>query len=90
MTQHAPAQDDGKQQDSKQVPFWRGEWASFAMMILLLTVARTSFANHYQVPSGSMEPTLMPAALRLRLVPADRQPVAEPSHVGGSQTAGRL
>lgn len=60
MTQQAPAQNDGKQQDSKKVPFWRGEWASFAMMILLLTVARTSFANHYQVPSGSMEPTLMP------------------------------
>lgn len=45
---------------SKQVPFWRGEWATFAIMILLLTVARTSLANHYQVPSGSMEPTLMP------------------------------
>ena len=43
-----------------KVPFWRNEWFTFAMMILLLTVARSSFANHYQVPSGSMEPTLMP------------------------------
>ena len=60
MTSSTSAQDDGRQQDGKKVPFWRGEWASFAMMILLLTVARTSFANHYQVPSGSMEPTLMP------------------------------
>lgn len=43
-----------------EVPFWRNEWFTFAMMVLLLTVARSSFANHYQVPSGSMEPTLMP------------------------------
>lgn len=55
MTQTAPAEDTGR-----KIPFWRSEWASFAVMILLLTVARTSFANHYQVPSGSMEPTLMP------------------------------
>lgn len=40
--------------------FWRNEWATFAVFLLLLTVARTSLANHYQVPSGSMEPTLMP------------------------------
>jgi signal peptidase I len=45
---------------AKPVPFWRGEWASFALFVLLLTIARSSFANHYQVPSGSMEPTLMP------------------------------
>ena len=30
------------------------------LMLLLLGLARTSFANHYVVPSGSMEPTLMP------------------------------
>jgi signal peptidase I len=40
--------------------FWRNEWATFAVFLLLLTVARSSLANHYQVPSGSMEPTLMP------------------------------
>jgi signal peptidase I len=39
---------------------WRSEWATFALFLLLLTGARTSLANHYQVPSGSMEPTLMP------------------------------
>ncbi|NOT88999.1 MAG: signal peptidase I [Lysobacter sp.] len=55
MTQTAPAGDE-----SRKAPFWRGEWASLAMMVLLLTVARTSLANHYQVPSSSMEPTLMP------------------------------
>lgn len=45
---------------ARTTPWWRGEWASLAMMLLLLTLARTSFANHYQVPSGSMEPNLMP------------------------------
>jgi len=39
---------------------WRSEWASFALLLLLLGVARTSLANHYQVPSGSMQPTLLP------------------------------
>lgn len=43
-----------------RTPWWRGEWASLALMLLLLTLARTSLANHYQVPSGSMEPNLMP------------------------------
>ncbi len=43
-----------------KIPFWRNEWFTFAMMVVLLTVARSSFANHYQVPSGSMEPALMP------------------------------
>lgn len=45
---------------AKATPWWRGEWASLAVMLLLLTLARSSFANHYQVPSGSMEPNLMP------------------------------
>ena len=30
------------------------------LMVVLLTLARTSFANHYVVPTGSMEPTLAP------------------------------
>lgn len=45
---------------ARPTPWWRGEWASLVAMLLLLTLARTSFANHYQVPSGSMEPNLMP------------------------------
>lgn len=55
MTQTASA--DG---NAARTPFWRNEWFTFATMVLLLTVARSSFANHYQVPSGSMQPTLMP------------------------------
>ena len=39
---------------------WRGEWARTAVVLILLGVFRASFANHYVVPSGSMEPTLEP------------------------------
>ncbi len=39
---------------------WRGEWARTAAVLVLLGVFRASFANHYVVPSGSMEPTLEP------------------------------
>lgn len=38
----------------------RSEGRSLLVMLVLLAVARTSFANHYVVPSGSMEHTLMP------------------------------
>lgn len=38
----------------------RRDYGPLLLMLLMLTVARTSFANHYGVPSGSMEPTLMP------------------------------
>lgn len=50
--------------DRKHPPGRRGrlvrEAKSILLMLALLTVARTSFANHYTVPSGSMENTLMP------------------------------
>lgn len=39
---------------------WMKEARSLLVLLLLLGLARTSFANHYQVPSGSMEPTLYP------------------------------
>lgn len=38
----------------------RRELLPLAVMLLLLGAARSSFANHYQVPSGSMQPTLQP------------------------------
>ncbi len=38
---------------------WK-EARSLLLLLLLMGLARTSFANHYQVPSGSMEPTLFP------------------------------
>lgn len=40
--------------------WFKRDGRSLAVMLVLLAVARTSFANHYVVPSGSMEDTLMP------------------------------
>jgi signal peptidase I len=37
---------------------WRSELPKLALMLCLLFVARSSFANHYVVPSGSMQHTL--------------------------------
>lgn len=38
----------------------KAEALPLLVMLLLLTAARSSFANHYHVPTGSMQPTLMP------------------------------
>ena len=38
----------------------RRELPPLLLTVALLVVARSSFANHYVVPSGSMEPTLLP------------------------------
>lgn len=38
----------------------RRDLPQIALLLLLLAVTRDSFANHYHVPSGSMEYTLMP------------------------------
>lgn len=38
----------------------RAEALPLLVMLLLLTAARSSLANHYNVPSGSMQPTLVP------------------------------
>jgi signal peptidase I len=45
----------------QKIRHWlRREALPLAVMILLMTAARSSFANHYYVPSGSMQPTLQP------------------------------
>ncbi|MBB5865472.1 hypothetical protein GGR61_003123 [Xanthomonas arboricola] len=36
----------------------RKELLPLLVLLVLMTAARSSFANHYQVPSGSMQPTL--------------------------------
>ena len=36
------------------------EWLPTAVLLLLLLAARSTLADHYHVPSGSMEPTLVP------------------------------
>ncbi|MCC4601720.1 signal peptidase I [Xanthomonas melonis] len=38
----------------------RKELLPLLVLLVLLTAARSSFANHYQVPTGSMQPTLQP------------------------------
>ena len=42
------------------VAWVRREVLPLLVMLLLLFAARDSLANHYQVPSGSMQPTLQP------------------------------
>ena len=44
---------------SALVRVMRSEWAQLALFILLLLAGRSSLADHYYVPSGSMEYTLM-------------------------------
>lgn len=47
-------------EDTQPLRHWRFEIRQLLLMVLLLTAARASFANHYQVPSSSMENTLFP------------------------------
>jgi signal peptidase I len=42
------------------IAWLRREALPLAVMLLLFGVARDTLANHYQVPSGSMQPTLQP------------------------------
>src|SRR5688572_31937720 len=39
---------------------WLREYLSFALMVLGLFAARSSLADHYLVPSGSMDRALLP------------------------------
>lgn len=55
------------QQDRTGIPrsrralaWMRAEILPLAVLVLLMLVARSSFANHYHVPSGSMQPNLQP------------------------------
>ncbi len=40
--------------------WWKSELISLAVVLAAVTVARSSLADHYYVPSGSMEYSLMP------------------------------
>jgi signal peptidase I len=48
------------QAEPRRARRWLVEALPFFAMLLLLMAARDTLANHYQVPSGSMEPTLVP------------------------------
>jgi signal peptidase I len=45
---------------SSRKNWWKSELWSLFVLLLLVTTARSSFADHYYVPSGSMEYSLMP------------------------------
>ena len=53
MTHDAPA-------STSRLRGWRGEALRIGFALMLLMGFRSAFANHYVVPSGSMQPTLMP------------------------------
>src|SRR5699024_6238441 len=62
-----PAKERPMQQASPQpsrgrraLAWTRAEVLPLLALVLLMLVARSSFANHYHVPSGSMQPTLQP------------------------------
>jgi signal peptidase I len=44
----------------KKTTSWKSELVSLAIVLAAVTVARSSLADHYYVPSGSMEYSLMP------------------------------
>ncbi len=54
MHSHAPAVLPARK------PWYRTELAQCLLLLAGIVVARSSLANHYTIPSGSMEPTLMP------------------------------
>jgi signal peptidase I len=55
---HASA--DGTKKPSSRAQWWISEAISLLIVLAAVTAARSSFADHYYVPSGSMEYSLMP------------------------------
>lgn len=43
-----------------KIPKWGRSLLQLAAMVVVLTAARASIADHYRVPTGSMEPTIQP------------------------------
>ncbi|MGO1540825.1 MAG: signal peptidase I [Luteimonas sp.] len=56
MQQASPQPSRGR----RALAWTRAEVLPLLALVLLMLVARSSFANHYHVPSGSMQPTLQP------------------------------
>lgn len=40
--------------------WWQRSWVQWVVILSLVFLVRSSLVNHYYVPSGSMEPTLVP------------------------------
>jgi signal peptidase I len=51
---------DGTKKPSSRAQWWISEAISLLIVLAAVTAARSSFADHYYVPSGSMEYSLMP------------------------------
>lgn len=51
---------DNKRADSRLKSLLRSEWGQIALLAVMLLAGRSSLADHYHVPSGSMEYSLMP------------------------------
>ncbi len=53
---------DSHRRDFNPIDIWRKLWSQWPALLcmLLLLAGRSSLADHYIVPSGSMEPTLVP------------------------------
>lgn len=49
-----------QQNTTRWMPLWLREWLPALLFMLLILMARSTLADHYHVPSGSMEPSLMP------------------------------
>jgi signal peptidase I len=56
----APAAQGSKKDVSSRAKWWLSEIVSLAIVLAAVTAARSSLADHYYVPSGSMEYSLMP------------------------------
>lgn len=52
--------DGGPQALGGRLSGWFREWLPVLLMIGLVLVTRSTLADHYHVPSGSMEPSLIP------------------------------
>jgi len=50
---------DGHQKSQTRAQWWMSELISLAIVLAAVTAARSSLADHYYVPSGSMQFTLM-------------------------------
>ena len=55
-----PPATGGEQTPSSRAKWWISELISLAVVLAAVTAARSSLADHYYVPSGSMEYSLMP------------------------------